>query len=101
MERAVAAVGTVRAVDEIKARVFGPGLYVDCKVSVDAELSVAEGHRIAKQVKESVMEAVPACRNVLVHVNPYEADEERLSPWMITSDETPGAEVPSRTGGSS
>lgn len=70
LERAVRSVRGVYGIDEIKARVFGPGINVDCKVSVDADLSVAEGHRIGKRVKEAVLAAVPECRNVLIHINP-------------------------------
>jgi len=71
LERAALSVPGVRAVDDVKARVFGPAIYVDCKVSVDAHLTVAEGHRIGKRVKAAIMRAVPECRNVLVHVNPF------------------------------
>lgn len=67
---AAAAVPGVLALDEVKARVFGSGLFVDCKIRVDGRITVAEGHGIAAQVKEAMARAVPACRGVLVHVNP-------------------------------
>lgn len=70
LERAVAAVPGVVSVDEVKARVFGSGIYVDCKICVDADLTVAEGHQIAHRAKQSVREAVDQVRDVLVHVNP-------------------------------
>lgn len=70
LERAVATVPGVVSVDQVKARVFGAGIYVDCKVCVDASLTVAEGHEIAGLVKRSVFHAVPESRDVLVHVNP-------------------------------
>lgn len=86
LRTAALAVAGVREVGELKARVFGPAIYVDCKVSVDENLTVAEGHRIGKRVKAAVMRAVPECRNVLVHVNPYpglapdeEGDADRTS----------------------
>ena len=52
----------VERVGELKARVFGPGIYVECKVSVDGGLTVAEGPRIGKRVKAAIMRAVPGCR---------------------------------------
>ncbi|MFZ5818111.1 MAG: cation diffusion facilitator family transporter, partial [Bacillota bacterium] len=80
VERVIRSVPGVLSLDEVKARVFGPGIYVDCKVGVEGDLTVAEGHRIAKRVKARVMRAVPACRNVLVHVNPHPGpEEERLT----------------------
>ncbi|MBP2019654.1 cation diffusion facilitator family transporter [Symbiobacterium terraclitae] len=71
LRAAARSVAGVREVGELKARVFGPAIHVDCKVSVDEDLTVAEGHRIGKRVKAAIMRAVPECRNVLVHVNPY------------------------------
>lgn len=76
MRRAALRVPGVREVGELRARVFGPGIYAECKVSVDGGLTVAEGHRIGKRVKEAILQAVPECRDVLVHVNPYPGLEE-------------------------
>lgn len=70
LEQAAAGVAGVVSVDQVKARVFGAGIYVDCKVCVDAQLTVEEGHWIAGRVKEAIFTAVPASRDVLVHVNP-------------------------------
>ncbi|HYF92743.1 MAG TPA: cation diffusion facilitator family transporter [Symbiobacteriaceae bacterium] len=67
---AAAGVDGVVSVDEVKARVFGAGIYVDCKVCVAADLSVEEGHRIGKRVKDACREAVAEVRDVLVHINP-------------------------------
>ncbi|MFZ5825428.1 MAG: cation diffusion facilitator family transporter [Bacillota bacterium] len=75
LKQAATATRGVESVDEIKARVFGPGIYVDCKVSVNGDLTVAEGHRIGKRVKEAVMESVPQCHDVLVHVNPHSPED--------------------------
>lgn len=76
MRQAALRVPGVERVGELKARVFGPGIYAECKVSVDGGLTVAEGHRIGKRVKAAIMRAVPGCRDVLVHVNPYPGLEE-------------------------
>lgn len=73
---AAARVDGVISVDRVKARVFGSGIYVDCKVCVDANLTVREGHSIAGRVKQAVRTAVPNVKDVLVHVNPCEVPEE-------------------------
>ena len=74
IEAAAAGVDGVRRIDELKARAFGAGVYVDCKVAVDGRLTVEEGHRIAGQVRHAVRAAVSGVRDVLVHVNPYPGD---------------------------
>jgi len=63
LERLAAAasdVAGVLAVNQIKARVSGAGIFVDCKVQVDGRLTVEEGHRIAGRVKAAVRGAVPS-----------------------------------------
>lgn len=74
LQSAAAGVEGVVSVDEMKARLFGSGIYVDCKVCVNAHLTVEEGHRIAHEVKRACREAVQEVRDVLVHVNPCRAD---------------------------
>lgn len=83
--RAVSEVPGVRRVDDLKARIFGPFIHVDCKISVDGEQSVAEGHRIGKRVKAALLAAVPTCRDVMVHINPHPGLEEEPS---LTGEET-------------
>jgi cation diffusion facilitator family transporter len=51
-------------------RKMGLEFFVDLHVVVDGELSVREGHRIAHEVKDAVLEAYPRITEVLVHVEP-------------------------------
>jgi len=74
--QAVRSVAGVCVVGDLKARIFGPSIHVDCKVSVDSALTVAEGHRIGKRVKAAILKAVPEVRHVLVHINPYPGLDE-------------------------
>lgn len=83
LQEAAAGVAGVISVDRIKARVFGSGIYVDCKVCVDANLTVREGHSIAGRVKEAVRTAVPAVKDVLVHVNPCELPRKTCSRGQV------------------
>lgn len=71
---AAATVDGVVSVDEVKARIAGAGIYVDCKVCVNAQLTVAEGHKIAHRVKAAIREASAEVQDVLVHVNPCRPD---------------------------
>lgn len=70
--------GVVR-VDGLRVRDHGRYLIIDVKIGVRAEISVAEGHEIAAQVKRRTMEAYPNVLDVFVHVNPYFEQEGRGS----------------------
>lgn len=65
-------VAGVMRLDGMKARVHGDRIFVDLKIGVAANLTVAEGHQIAGSVKAAVRAAVDEVEEVLVHVNPYE-----------------------------
>lgn len=73
-------VAGVLRLDGLKARVHGHRIFVDCKIGVAANLTVAEGHRIAGRVKAAVREAVAEVQEVLVHVNPYEIEVMPFGP---------------------
>ena len=64
----------VEAVHKLRTRSIGPGLQVDLHVLVEPELSVREGHAIAGVVKERLLEQGPNVIDVLVHVEPYDAE---------------------------
>jgi divalent metal cation (Fe/Co/Zn/Cd) transporter len=49
-------------------RKMGLEFYVDLHVIVDGDISVREGHRIAHEVKDTVLSAYPRISEVLVHV---------------------------------
>ncbi|RWR15224.1 cation diffusion facilitator family transporter [Siminovitchia fortis] len=65
----VLSVPEVRRVDELYARQHGYYVIIDLKIAVDPEMTVAEGHRAGKKVKELLMDE-PDVHNVLVHINP-------------------------------
>jgi cation diffusion facilitator family transporter len=86
LRRAIEAVPGVIRIDSLRAREHGHYQIVDVKVSVNPQISVEQGHRIGKQVKQTLLEEFPAIRDVFVHINPYdtafvydgaEAQEER------------------------
>lgn len=56
---------------EVRARRLGPNVFVDLKIAVDPNLTVDQGHTIAKQVKENIMEQVDSVSDVMVHINPH------------------------------
>lgn len=68
--------GVIR-IDELRARDHGQYVIVDVEISVDANMTVAEGHEIATDVKNRMIEEFPRVADVLVHVNPYYAQTRR------------------------
>lgn len=55
----------------VRARRLGPSVFVDIKIDIDPNLTVSEGHNIAKAVKEDVLRWVEGVVDVMVHVNPH------------------------------
>ncbi|MBI4743945.1 MAG: cation transporter [Actinobacteria bacterium] len=61
----------VEHVHEIKARKMGQYILVDLKVEIDPEITVADGHMIASEIRRTVMDKVSNVSDVMVHVNPH------------------------------
>ncbi len=77
--RAISAeVEGVVKIDKCRVRKSGLGVFIDIHVVVNGELSVFEGHRIAHEVKDALMDSGEAVIDVIVHVEPDE--DYRLSP---------------------
>jgi cation diffusion facilitator family transporter len=60
----------VRNVGEVRGRWIGHRLAFELNVVVDSELTVAEGHEIAKEVRHQILHHVPHVSGVTVHVDP-------------------------------
>ncbi len=75
METAMSVDKVVR-VDALSARSHGSYVIVDIKISVDAFITVEEGHRIGRNVKQRLISEHEIVRDVNVHVNPHDSDEK-------------------------
>jgi cation diffusion facilitator family transporter len=64
------AVGGVQDVEKLLVRKTGLEYLVDIHVEVNPALSVREGHDIAHNVKDRIMERVVPIKDVLVHIEP-------------------------------
>ena len=65
-------VSGVLGLDKCFVRKMGFEYYVDIHVLVDGARSVTDGHRIAHEVEDAVLEAQPSVADVLVHIEPTE-----------------------------
>lgn len=70
----------VLGLEKCFVRKVGFRYYVDLHVVVSGDLTVREGHRIAHQVENRVLERVPRVSAVMVHIEP----EEELTEGDVT-----------------
>jgi cation diffusion facilitator family transporter len=67
----------VVAITDVQARWLGHSLRAEVSIAVASDLSVAEGHAIAKDVRHQLLHEVRALSGVTVHVDPlHEAGEQ-------------------------
>lgn len=67
----------VEKVTEVRARWLGHRLRAELNVAVASQLSVAEGHAIAKEVRHQLLHQLSYLSSVMVHIDPAEeAGEE-------------------------
>jgi cation diffusion facilitator family transporter len=70
-------VSGLEEVSEVRARWLGHRLHAEVNVAVDPELSVAEGHAIAREVYHQLLHHLSYLNGAVIHVDPVqEAGEE-------------------------
>lgn len=72
-----AGVAGVESIHDLRVRTSGSRYVVQVHIVVDAQMSVSESHRIAKEVEHCLEAEVSGLASALVHVDP--ADEEHTS----------------------
>jgi len=78
--RAVAStISGIIGLEKCHVRKVGFRYYVDLHIVVEGTLSVRQGHNIAHDVEDAVLQQVPQIAEVLVHVEP---EEELLTPSL-------------------
>ncbi len=70
IERVAAATGGVCQVDEVRARWIGHRMMIELAIQVAPQLTVAEGHQIAEEVRHGLFHHIPRVADAHVHVNP-------------------------------
>lgn len=66
----------VRNVHGLRARHFGPEIYVELHLRVDPNLTVAQGHDIAEAVEKTLIDGLEDVTRVVTHVEPDNANPE-------------------------
>jgi cation diffusion facilitator family transporter len=72
-------VPSVIGLDKSFVRKMGFSFYVDLHIVVNGDLSVRQGHKIAHEVEDQVLNRLPQVIEVLVHVEPQEELIEKSS----------------------
>ncbi|AYA77141.1 cation diffusion facilitator family transporter [Robertmurraya sp. P23] len=78
LRKIVESIPEVKKIDELHAREHGHYVIIDLKISVDPYITVEEGHRVGKKVKQKLMEERHV-ENVFVHINPYNPDNSDIT----------------------
>ncbi len=77
LRHAASHVRGVEKVTDVRARWLGHRLYAEMNVAVAPNISVEEGHAVAKEVRHEAMHHVNYLSNVVIHIDPMqEAGEE-------------------------
>src|SRR3990170_3173120 len=63
-------------VSEVRGRWIGHRLHTEVNISVEPTLSVAEGHKIAKEVHHQLLHRLPHLGNAIIHVDPIDENGE-------------------------
>ena len=69
----------VKEVHKIRTRYISTSIQVDLHIVVDGEISVREGHDIADDVRDRIIEEIAEVVDVVVHVDPPEAALSSIS----------------------
>ncbi|MCY7419048.1 MAG: cation diffusion facilitator family transporter [Chloroflexi bacterium] len=70
VERVTAATPDVQGVGHVRLRWVGHALEASLPITVDCDLTVGAGHRVAEDVRHRLLHDVRRLETVLVHVNP-------------------------------
>lgn len=60
----------VEQIDLLKTRLFGSKVYVDVEFSMDGGCSLAEAHKVAEAIHDSIENNFPEVKHCMVHINP-------------------------------
>ncbi|HHW38704.1 MAG TPA: cation transporter [Bacillales bacterium] len=64
----------VRRIDKIRAREHGHYKLIDVRISLDFDLTIKQGHDVAREIRNTIKSNYSDIREVLIHVNPYFAE---------------------------
>ncbi|HEY2838628.1 MAG TPA: cation diffusion facilitator family transporter [Pirellulales bacterium] len=73
IEAAARSVDGVRATEKLRVRKLGLDYSIDLHVQADPALSLHDAHIVSGKVKSAIRAALPTAKDVLIHMEPFEA----------------------------
>jgi len=67
----------VKEITDVRARWLGHRLHAELNVAVESELTIAQAHAVAAEVRHRLLHALPHLSLVVVHVDPLEQSGEQ------------------------
>ncbi|MBM3198779.1 MAG: cation transporter [Chlamydiae bacterium] len=71
----------VLATEKLRIQSYGPDAHISIDIEVDPLLSVELAHAITQKVRLAIQIAWPSVRDVIVHVEPYYANDHASAEW--------------------
>lgn len=92
VEHIAESVADVQTVDRLRVRWLGHALEASMAITVDCDMTVAQGHRVSEEVRHRLLHEVRRLDTAVIHVNPcghggedpHEATRHH-DPWPIAS----------------
>jgi len=70
IKRTLVEIPEIKGLHHTRARTLGSRIIVDVEILVDGDLSVSDGHEVAKRARRVVLDRHPEVTDVIVHVEP-------------------------------
>lgn len=71
-EKVLSAHKMVREVIRVRMRWMGHRMYAEVHVAVDPDLTTAQSHQIAEELRHDLFHAIPNLSEIMVHVEPFQ-----------------------------
>lgn len=76
-EDLISSIEPIKRIDRVRAREHGHYITVDVRVGVPGDFTIQHGHDISRLIKQRIMDADSDVVEVMVHLNPWYANETR------------------------
>lgn len=72
----ISAFPEVKRIDRLRAREHGHYILVDLRIAIEHDMTIKQGHDLAKKIKGKLMGNFDNIEEVLIHLNPYFSKNE-------------------------
>ncbi len=87
IEAVIKNVPGVESLHQLRTRLHGSNIFIDCHIIVDPHISVSEGHHIGEHVHLALLNQMNHVIDVTVHIDPEDDETNRPSIHLPNRDE--------------